>query len=322
MSEDITYRVNRLSSSSSTSSMETFVTSSLLFELENLLRNAGYTLAHFSLPIPDDIRTASRDNRLLLEELSYDSNLLLSSVQIDIPRLNNNQMIAFDAICTSVMNSDGQTFFVYGYRGTGKTFLWTTLLNFVRGQGKIALAVASTGIAALLLPGGRTPHSRFKIPLDIKQNLMCSIKKTHLSELIQQTSLIIWDEAPVNHKYCFEALDRTLRDILTGSNVVAQNTLFGGITIVFGGDFQQTLPVIQNSSRQQILQACIVNSYLWKKCRLPQLTENMRLDSRGLSDSDKEELRLFAEWLLRVGSGVEHSIQIGPDCTNKYIKIP
>jgi ATP-dependent DNA helicase PIF1 len=48
----------------------------------------------------------------------------------------------------------------------------------------------------------------------------------------------------------------------------------------------------------------------------------MRLDFRGLSSSDREELHLFAEWLLRVGSGVEHSIQIGPDCTNKYIKIP
>jgi ATP-dependent DNA helicase PIF1 len=70
------------------------------------------------------------------------------------------------------------------------------------------------------------------------------------------------------------------------------------------------------------LQACIVNSYLWKKCRLLQLTENMRLDSRGLSNSDREELHLFAEWLLRVGSGVEHSIQIGPNCSNKYIKIP
>jgi ATP-dependent DNA helicase PIF1 len=68
--------------------------------------------------------------------------------------------------------------------------------------------------------------------------------------LIQQTSLIIWDEAPVNQKYCFEALDHTLRDILTCSNAAAQNTLFGGITIVFGGDFQQTLPVIQNLSRQ------------------------------------------------------------------------
>jgi hypothetical protein len=227
MSEDITYRVNRLSSSSSTSSMETFVTSALLFELEKLLHNAGYTLAHFSLPIPDDIGTTSRDNRLLLEELSYDSNLLSSSVQTNIPRLNNNQRIAFDAICSSIMNSEGQTFFVYGYGGTGKTFLWTTLLNFVRGQGKIALAVASSGITTLLLPGSRTPHSGFKIPLDIKQNSMCNIEKhTQLSKLIQQTSLIIWDKAPVNHKYCFEALDHTLRDILTCSNAAAQNTLF------------------------------------------------------------------------------------------------
>jgi hypothetical protein len=118
MSEDITYRVNRLSSISSTSSMETFATSSLLFELEKLLRGAGYTLAHFSLPISDDIRTTSRDNMLLLEELSYDSNFLSSSMQIDIPRVNNNQKIAFDVICSSVMNSEGQTFFVYGYRGT------------------------------------------------------------------------------------------------------------------------------------------------------------------------------------------------------------
>jgi ATP-dependent DNA helicase PIF1 len=80
--------------------------------------------------------------------------------------------------------------------------------------------------------------------------------------LILQTSLIIWDEAPVNHKYCFEALDCTLRDILTDSNLDATHTLFGCITVVFGGDFRQTLPVIQNSSGQQILQACIVNSYL------------------------------------------------------------
>jgi hypothetical protein len=113
MSEDITYRVNRLSSSSSTSSMGTFVTSSLLFELEKLLRDAGYTLAHFSLPIPDGIRTASIDNRLLLEELSYNSIFLSSSVQTDIPRLNNYQKIAFDAICSSVMNSEGQTFFLF-----------------------------------------------------------------------------------------------------------------------------------------------------------------------------------------------------------------
>jgi ATP-dependent DNA helicase PIF1 len=140
------------------------------------------------------------------------------------------------------------------------------------------------------------PLTRVSRYLLISNIIRCVVlKHTHLSELILQTSLIIWDEAPVNHKYCFETLDRTLRDILIDSNQDAQHTLFGGITVVFGGDFRQTLLVIQNSSRQQILQACIVNSFLWKKCRLLQLTKNMRLDLRGLSDLDREELRIFAE---------------------------
>jgi ATP-dependent DNA helicase PIF1 len=53
-----------------------------------------------------------------------------------------------------------------------------------------------------------------------------------------------------------------------------------------------------------------------------QLNENMRLDSRGLSPSDRDKLHIFAEWLLRVGSGIEPSIEIKTDRGKKYIKIP
>jgi hypothetical protein len=75
---------------------------------------------------------------------------------------------------------------------------------------------------------------------------MCSIKKnTHLAKLIQNTSLIVWDEAPVNHRYCFEALDQTLKDIMSDKRPNAENMQFGGITIVLGRDFRQTLPVIK-----------------------------------------------------------------------------
>jgi hypothetical protein len=70
MSEDITYQINRVSSSSNSSAMENFVTSSLIFELEKLLQDAGHSLAHFSLPIPDDIGNASTQNMLILDELS------------------------------------------------------------------------------------------------------------------------------------------------------------------------------------------------------------------------------------------------------------
>lgn len=71
------------------------------------------------------------------------------------------------------------------------------------------------GIASLLLPGGRTTHSRFVIPLELMENSTCGIKQnTHLAELMQEVRLIIWDEAPMTQRYAFEALDKTLRDIL------------------------------------------------------------------------------------------------------------
>jgi hypothetical protein len=115
VSEDIIYRFNRVSSISNSSAMENFVSSSLLFELQKLLQDAGYSLSHFGLPISDDIGVASTDNRLILDELSYDTNLLSSPAKNDIHKLYNCQMTIFDAICNSVLNNEGKTFFVYRY---------------------------------------------------------------------------------------------------------------------------------------------------------------------------------------------------------------
>ncbi|CAF0963172.1 unnamed protein product [Brachionus calyciflorus] len=58
-------------------------------------------------------------------------------------------------------------FFVDGPGGKGKTFLYNTLISYIRSQNKKVLSVASSGIAALLLAGGKTAHSRFKIPLNL-----------------------------------------------------------------------------------------------------------------------------------------------------------
>lgn len=323
MSEDAAHRLNRNPGQMSNLLADVYISSFLLNELDKLLKDARYCLSHFNLPLPDDIGSISAENRLMLDELSYDISDMTESLDENITRLNSNKKNVFDAIYNSAMNDDGRTFFVYGYGGTGKTFLWTTLLNSVRRQGKIALAVASSGIASLLLPGGRTSHSRFKIPLDISQNSMCSIKKnTNLAEFIQKTSLIIWNEAPVNHRYCFEALDRTLRDILSKRRQNADSKQFGGMTVVLDGDFRQTLLVLQNATKRQILRSCIVNSYLWKQCTLLQLSENMRLKSENLSTPDREELSNFAEWLLGVGNGTEPFVSVPNEPTNCFIEIP
>jgi DNA replication protein DnaC len=90
-------------------------------------------------------------------------------------RLNDDQRNAYETILDVVTNKQGKLFFVYGSGGTGKTFVWITLLSCLRGQGKIVLAVASSGIASLLLPGGKTAHSRFKIPIDLHDESTCNI---------------------------------------------------------------------------------------------------------------------------------------------------
>ncbi|CAG8708696.1 11681_t:CDS:2, partial [Acaulospora morrowiae] len=73
---------------------------------------------------------------------------------------------------------------------------------------KIALAVASSGIAALLLNNGQTVHSRFKISIKLNEDSICNISvQSNLAELLKQMILIIWDEASMMYRYVFEAID-------------------------------------------------------------------------------------------------------------------
>ncbi|CAN1162471.1 ATP-dependent DNA helicase PIF1, partial [Linum perenne] len=96
----------------------------------------------------------------------------------------------------------------------------------LRSQHHIVLVVASSGIAATLLPDAITSHSRFKIPLEIDQTSTCMVKKgTALADLLSQASLIIWDEAPMVHRMSFEAVDRTLCDIMDTKNYYSAYTL-------------------------------------------------------------------------------------------------
>ncbi|GBM31756.1 hypothetical protein AVEN_56874-1 [Araneus ventricosus] len=57
--------------------------------------------------------------------------------------------------------------FLDGPGGFGKTFLYSTLLSFIRCKGDIALPFATTSIAATLLKGGETVHSGFKLPVPL-----------------------------------------------------------------------------------------------------------------------------------------------------------
>ena len=92
-------------------------------------------------------------------------------------------------------------------------------------------------------------------------------------------------------KFCQEAVDLTMRDIRSCDKP------FGGVTIVFGGDFQQTLPVVPRGTREKIVGQSIQRSTLWKDMKVLYLKENKRLSSGTAEDKE------YAEWLLKVGHG-------------------
>ena len=91
----------------------------------------------------------------------------------------------------------------------GKTFLYTALINVLRGERRSVLAVAWTGIAAILLPGGLTCHTAFRLPLDLQCDSTCKLTKKEKEKLLR-TDVIIWDEASMAEKYALETIDRTL----------------------------------------------------------------------------------------------------------------
>ncbi|XP_035842098.1 uncharacterized protein LOC118488824 [Helianthus annuus] len=185
-------------------------------------------------------------------------------------------------------------------------------------RGQIVLNVASSGIALLLLDGGRTAHSRFSIPLNLTEDSVCNIKpESDLSKLLLETILIIWDKAPMVHKHAFEALNRTMNGVFNIDKSLNSDIRFGGKVIVFGDDFRQILLVVPNGGRQEIVNASLCLSYLWSNCKLLRLTRNMRL-TVGRSTADVEEINTFAKWLLDLGDGNVG----GPNDGGATIEIP
>ena len=252
-----------------------------LFLLHKQLQDYGKSLADFDLPSPQ-LHWEQHDKgvpSIVQEELAYNYHEQQEISERLSQQLSDEQRACFMRITDAITLHDHDShspasFFLHELAGTGKTFLYNAICSHYRAQGKIVLCVASSGIAAQLLPGGRTAHSRFRIPLTINHLAMSNISRNScLASLIQQTHLIIWDEVPMQHRYCFEAVSRTLNEICGTTSDIP----FGSITIVLGGDFAQILPVVLHASRTATIQACLQHSPIWHHLEVLHLVQNMRI---------------------------------------------
>ncbi|GFW53690.1 ATP-dependent DNA helicase [Trichonephila clavipes] len=220
-------------------------------------------------------------------------------VRTNLPQLILEQRIAYDRIMRAITEQSGVLFFIDAPGGTGKTFLLSLILATIRSQNNIALAIASSGIAATLLDGSRTTHSALKLPLNFQNTEAptCNISKnSEMGKVLQTCQIIIWDECTMSHKKALEALDRTLRDFR------GNRRIFGGALILLSGNFRQTLPIIPRSTPADELHACLKSSVLWRHLQKLTLKTNMRVQlQRDASAGNFAEQFMYiemGEWKL------------------------
>ncbi|XP_071694538.1 uncharacterized protein [Rutidosis leptorrhynchoides] len=126
----------------------------------------------------------------------------------------------------------------------------------------------------------------------------------------------------MTQRFAFEALDKTLRDILGVKDDANRLKLFGSMPILLGGDFRQILPVIPKGKRQEVIHACINRSYLWHHCQQHTLSHIMRVNEYSADGSHDARKHAFNKWVLDVVEGkVPARCKDGED-EPTWIKIP
>ncbi|XP_068625392.1 ATP-dependent DNA helicase pif1-like [Battus philenor] len=268
----------------------------------------GNLLIRLGMPAPNrEMNDAF--NRELEREREYDHQELDLVVQRNVPLLNYQQKEVYDTLMKAIADENGGLYFLDAPGGTDKTFLMSLVLATVRARSHIAVAVASSEIAATLLEGCRTAHSAFKLPLNLQtiEEPTCNIAKhSAMAKVLTASKIIIWDECTMAHKRALEALNRTLKDLRNDSRC------FGGAMIILSGDFRQILPVIPRSTAADEINACLKSSNLWRYVKKLQLTTNMRVTLHN--DTSAEN---FSEQLLTIGNG-----QVPVDESSGLISFP
>jgi hypothetical protein len=238
------------------------------------------------------------------EETNYDREKMTGLIHECEPNLNRQQLAFYNEVQLAIQDRGckSRCYFLDAPGGTGKTYLLNLLLAKVRLDNKIALATASTGVAAILLEGGRTLHSRAKVPLICDAHSSCNINvrtKNGLAALWRKVDLLICDEVSMLSRDVLECVDRMLQDLM-------ENDLpMGGKTVVFTGDFRQCLPVIPKAGRGEIVAKSFRSSSLYRHFQRYSLTANMRVQ-RLLAVGDAAHAAAaadFSSFLLDLGNG-------------------
>ena len=156
-----------------------------------------------------------------------------------------------------ILKSD-RSAFITGPAGSGKTHLLKNFISFLKKSGQNVAVTASTGLAATHL-NGRTIHSWAGIGIhdSLTQELMAKIAaRKSVREQVREAEVLIIDEISMLHDYRLDMVDGVCRLLRKSAES------FGGLQVIFSGDFFQ-LPPVQRENDGQTHFA--IHSKAWKE---------------------------------------------------------
>ena len=164
---------------------------------------------------------------------------------VDLSALNNKQLQAFRYGVAALKGLHTNSLILHGVGGTGKSYVICCLLkwasmNMAEGVATILVA-APSGIAASLLPTGKTIHTALKLDIPLESNRPLNTARLgHLQADIKHVKLVILDEFSMIGSRMLACVDKRLRQCRPANGHLP----FGGISVILSGDIAQLPPVM------------------------------------------------------------------------------
>jgi hypothetical protein len=207
----------------------------VMIDLDKHLHEQHSSLASFGFSV-EPRQDALQANNVDLDECQIQYNELYM-------KCSSEQKQAADHVISEAMEPHNtrrnNVFIVQGGAGTGKTMWINCVTAALKCHHKKVECVASSGLAASLIIGGKTAHSALGIPVPTHESSFCRLDLASRQHF-RNVDVIIWDEMSMVSMITCDCVDRSLQDIRNCS------LPFGGVIMIFVGDFQQLAPVVRN----------------------------------------------------------------------------
>jgi len=205
----------------------------------------------------------------------------------------------------------GKNMFITGPGGTGKTFLIKQMVQYMIMTGKKYQVCAMTGCAAVLLQSGaRTLHSWSGIGLangQISTIIQKIMRNKKSMKQWRETNILIVDEVSMMSKKVFELIELLARQIKN------PRIPFGGMQVIFTGDFFQ-LPPVGNRDEEDTQLFCF-QSLKWPTIFLEE--NHVELSTIFRQQNDEIYKKILNQ--IRVGELDEEGIQTLQKCVGREL---